>query len=193
VKRAAMLLFAGFVAGCGQAQAPARPDPTTVTPFPDLKGLPPRSADPTAAIVARYDKNGDGVLDAEEKAALRRDVLDSGGSASMRAQMAEYDSDGNGTVDAWEMERVKRDRETRAARFRAAALPRYDKNGNGILEPEEQAAMQRDNQAFVAQMRARMLAKYDRNRNGVLDPDERAALEAAAATVRARAQPSPAP
>ncbi len=115
-------------------------------------------------ILAKYDKDGDGKLNDEEKAALQADA-----KAMMEqkkaAFLAKYDKDGDGKLSDEEKAAMKADfqakREQRHAEFaqkhpeiaakmeqkKAAFLAKYDKDGDGKLSDEEKAAMKADFQA----------------------------------------------
>ncbi len=100
-----------------------------------------------AEVLQRFDKDGDGRLNEEERAAAR---------AAWQAQGAErpemlhgqlvrrFDKDGDGKLNdeerkaAWE-EFQKREG-PRADEFRARILQRFDKDGDGKLNEEERAA-----------------------------------------------------
>lgn len=108
-------------------------------------------------IVAKFDKDGDGRLSEQERAAAKEAMA--GKFADQREQlMKKFDKDGNGTLDEGEKVALRKHfQETRGQgrpdrsatdRKRAPARPRvnrdelkkFDKDGDGSLNPEEKKA-----------------------------------------------------
>ena len=126
-------------------------------------------ADPTAAamgprlqeLVVRFDKDGDGNLDAAEMAALK--------------EAMKQEPDG--------FLPQPRDESPPAGpeAFRRRMLEMFDRNGDGRLDEGERAAAQK----FAAERglgpggetRPEILKRFDRNGNGKIDDDERPALQ----------------
>jgi Ca2+-binding EF-hand superfamily protein len=96
-------------------------------------------------LLKRFDKDGDGKLDAAELAELIKNRASLGGGqgapgARFREQMMKmFDKNGDGVLD--ETERAA------AEQFRAEQIRRFDKNGDGQLDAEERAEAMR---AFLA-------------------------------------------
>ncbi len=86
-------------------------------------------------LIKRFDKDGDGKLDASELAdmeAARQQMQQNGGGARFREQAIKmFDKNGDGVLD--EAERAE------AAKFREEQIRRFDKNGDGKLDQEERA------------------------------------------------------
>jgi Ca2+-binding EF-hand superfamily protein len=86
-------------------------------------------------LIKRFDRDGDGKLDASELAdmeAARQQMQQNGGGARFREQMLKmFDRNGDGVLD--EAERAE------AAKFREEQIKRFDKNGDGKLDQEERA------------------------------------------------------
>ena len=82
------------------------------------KGLPPD--------LAKYDANGDGVLSAEEKAALKA-ALD----AKRQAFLDKYDTNKDGVLDATERAAAEADRAAAIKAERTADFATLDADGNG--------------------------------------------------------------
>ena len=78
----------------------------------------------------RMDGNGDGVVDADELAALKARMADRPGAANRPDMMAEMDGDKDGKITQAEALAVSK------ARF-----AKLDTNGDGALSDVEQAAM----------------------------------------------------
>jgi len=133
----------------------------------------------------RYDKNKDGALDDEEKAARdterenwRRRAEEA--SKQWEALRAKNDSDGDGQLSAEERQAVVRQMRERWE------LQRYDKNKDGALDDEEKAARdtQRESRRKrIEEMRRRMgqqrrvlIRRWDTDGNGQLSDQERAAM-----------------
>ena len=94
-------------------------------------------------LLKRFDKDGDGKLDAAELAELIKNRAGGGPGAPggrMREQMTKmFDKNGDGVLD--ESERAE------AQKFRDEQIKRFDKDGDGRLNPEERAEAMK---AFMA-------------------------------------------
>jgi hypothetical protein len=113
-----------------------------------------------AEILKKYDANGNGRLDPEERAAFRQDVED-------------------GKIQPPPGPGPHRGGPPREL------VEKYDANHNGILDPEEREALHNDIASGKVQPPAgphrggpppELVKKYDANHDGVLDAEERAAL-----------------
>lgn len=160
-------------------------------------------------LLKRFDKNGDGRLDDDERAdakeAMMQENLDRqmarinagapGGGERFRAQaLALFDQNKDGQLD--ENERAEAQRFAEARRDPGAALgeltKRFDTNGDGRLDAEERGQAE----AFLAELRAyganrirsELLRQFDRNADGKIDDGEMETLEK---TVRPRIEASP--
>ena len=106
-----------------------------------------------AALLRRFDRNGDGKLDEQERAALRAFVQQRGGGRGMRAQLLrQFDKDGDGKLNEAER-RAAREAFLKRRRGQGAdagggagprprldlaeLLKRFDEDGDGKLSPEE--------------------------------------------------------
>ena len=127
-----------------QAEMAALGTPPAGSATPDQHGHhgPP---DP-AAIVKRFDKNGDGVLQVSEL------------PEQMQKFMAKADSNGDGVLSVDELKAGE-------DKMRAAFLAKADTNHDGTVSPEERKA------AFQQFAQARF-AKLDKNGDGALTKDE---------------------
>lgn len=164
----------------------------------------PLFAERKAALVAEFDANGDGRLNAEERLAMRADRLkpkrnerSRGRGGFMPPQLLEaFDKNNNGEID--EDERVEMDREMQG-RFQKL-VETYDQNGDGELNlKEEIMALQKAVKAGGHDALDTMLAgflfgrmgrsvdrdveepdwkKFDRNKNGIAEADELEAMRA---------------
>jgi Ca2+-binding EF-hand superfamily protein len=146
-----------------------------------------------AAVLAQYDVNQDGKLEASERAALRADIgerIESrpGGRliaaihrlhlhAFLRLKWA-FDENNDGVLSPDERTALVDAMEARCEARRAKVLAKWDTDGDGKLSEQELAAARA---AWRAQLKAKydaILAQYDTNKNGVLDPTEREQLRA---------------
>ncbi len=88
---------------------------------------------PSAEMIKKFDKDGDGKLSDEERKAMQE-----AGKAKreehQKAMLAKYDKDGDGKLSDEERAAAKADRE-------AEMLKKFDKDGDGKLSDEERAAM----------------------------------------------------
>jgi Ca2+-binding EF-hand superfamily protein len=138
-----------------ETKPPAAPLPGLNTPPAMMSAKRPTNAE----LLKRFDKNGDGKIDDDERAAARETML----QEQMERQM------------------------TRAALFpggeaalRARVLEMFDKNRDGTLDDEERAAAQK----FAAarglgpngDLGEALMKRFDKNGNGRIDEDERPAV-----------------
>jgi Ca2+-binding EF-hand superfamily protein len=154
-------------------------------------------------MMQKYDTNGDGQLDDNERQA--RDA----------SRLQQYDKNGDGQIDDEERAAMPEYERVRGSRrgggggggpggfgfgggggpggfrggFGGGPLPefmkQYDTNGDGQLNEQEQAAMQTAMRADFEKRQAEQLKKYDANHNGQLDEKEMAAMRADYDTLRA--------
>lgn len=91
-------------------------------------------------LIKRFDRDGDGKLDAAELAEALKARVAAGPGGQMRVHMLKmFDKNGDGRLD---------DEERAAAeKSRAGQIRRFDKNGDGQLDPEERAEARK---AFLA-------------------------------------------
>lgn len=111
-------------------------------------------------VIAKYDKDGDGRLNDEEKAALQADA-----KAMMEQKkaefMAQFDKDGDGKLSDDEKAAMKADFQAKRDRRRAEFAQKH---------PEMAAKMERK--------KAEFMAKFDKDGDGKLSDDEKAAAKA---------------
>ena len=106
-------------------------------------------------MIRRFDKNGDGRLDAAElkEAEKARALLEKNGGVDKFRQLVlkRFDKNGDGRLD--EAERAE------AAKFRAEQIKKFDKDGDGQLNDAEKAEALK---AFMAEEHATPAAKPTR-------------------------------
>lgn len=125
-------------------------------------------------ILKKFDKNGDGRIDEDERADAQEMMLKER-TDKQAAKAAVTGED--------------------PAQLRARLLERFDTNKDGRLSEEERAAAQKfaeDRAAnpAVAALRAEFMQRFDLNKNGKLDPDETAAVRKFVADRGAQAVPA---
>lgn len=128
------------------------------------------------ALLQRYDKNGDGKIDDDERADAKEAML----KEQIDRQMA----------------RVTASQAT-AEQLRQRALEFFDEDRDGRLNDDERAAMQKFVEtrttaavpAARAAWREEFIKRVDKNANGRLDPDETAAVKAYLDEMRPDAPP----
>jgi len=164
-----------------------------LTPAPALAA---KADGKKAKLIAKYDKNGNGVIDGAEMDAFRKDFMgaaheelkefdtDHDGKLSddeitaikpgagakkndaLTSLLAKYDQNHNGQIDGQEVEALRKD----YAATPDGPLKAFDGNHDGKLSDEEIAALK--SKATKAERLAALLAKYDKNSNGMIDADE---------------------
>ena len=87
-------------------------------------------------MLKKYDKNGDGKLDADE-----RKVMEDALKAKQAERLKKLDKNGDGKVDEAERKSARETASQRAKDNRAEILKKFDKNGDGKLDAEERKAM----------------------------------------------------
>jgi Ca2+-binding EF-hand superfamily protein len=137
-------LFSAFVAATLFISAQARAADSANPPAPASapEGSSARSAR-EAELLKRYDKNGDGKIDEEEKAAAKLDMLKAGDEGAggpnggkLREQILKrFDKNHDGKLD--EEERAQA---LEALQKNPRFIKRFDKNNDGKLDEAELAA-----------------------------------------------------
>src|SRR5258708_24482646 len=85
-----------------------------------------------AKLIAKYDKNGNGIIDGEEKDALRKDF-----AADPKGDLKQYDTNGDGKLSDEEIAAIKPgsgkkggDKKKTGGNKMATPVATYAKNGN---------------------------------------------------------------
>jgi Ca2+-binding EF-hand superfamily protein len=139
-----------FITSAGRAAdtAPASSDTSALQETqPTQPALSPRQA----AILKRFDKNGDGKLDENEKAAARAagEKRRAAGKGKLHERILQrFDKNGDGVLDDAERTAALAELETRPN-----FIKRFDKDGDGKLSPEERAAAEQALRERFAQRR----------------------------------------
>jgi Ca2+-binding EF-hand superfamily protein len=142
-----------FLVGSVHAEntpAAAAPVAPAASPVP-APAPAPKLSEKDAALLKRYDKNGDGKLDEDELAAAHEAMRDE--------QMART--------------------EGLPQPAREKILERFDTNHDGRLDDDERAVMRKTLADGQAAFRARLMERFDTNHDGKLDQTERAAARRA--------------
>jgi len=108
------------------------------------------------AMKQKYDKDGDGQLSEEERAALRADMEKRHGKrpGGREKMMKKYDIDGDGQLSEEERAALREDMEKRQGKRpgREEIMEKFDADGDGQLNEKERAAMR---EAFEARRQQR--------------------------------------
>jgi hypothetical protein len=152
-------------------------------------------------VVARFDANGDGSLDASERGQIQSDFADddsdhaAGADAGVSAHghllhgraallVALYDTNADGTLDATEIATLKADIEARCEARLAKLVAEFDTNGDGTLDDSEwKAADAALHASFEAKHTDRIKA-VDTNGDGKISLAERQAAREVADQAR---------
>jgi Ca2+-binding EF-hand superfamily protein len=123
-------------------------------------------------LIKLYDRNGDGRLDDEEKAAAHKAMRkEGGGENDRRKQMLKrFDRDGDGRLNDAERAEAEKARELiekngGAGKLREQAIKRFDQDGDGRLNETERAAAEK--------FRTEHVKKFDADGDGQLNEAER--------------------
>jgi hypothetical protein len=111
------IIIASALIAAAHAQAPEGK--------PERKGPP---GGPPAEIIAKFDKDGDGKLNDEERAAARAEF-----EAKRKEAQAKFDTDGDGKLSEDERKAMQEAR-------KKEMLEKFDKDGDGKLSEEERKA-----------------------------------------------------
>lgn len=129
---------------------------------------------PKAKFFAKYDKNHNGVIDPDEKDAIRKDY-----AANPDGDLKRFDKNGDGKLDDDEIAAIKPPSGKGKAGSTAVLdfFAKYDKNHNGVIDPDEKDAIRKD----YAASPDGALKQFDKNKDGKLDDEEIAAIKVPAA------------
>jgi len=120
-------------------------------------------------MLEKFDKDGDGKLDEQERMAARKAMGAHRMSPEMRKKMLEkFDKDGDGKLSEEELKAAHEAGRARMEAHRKEMLKRFDKDGDGKLNQEERKTMRET-------MRKELLEKYDKDGDGKLNKEERQA------------------
>ena len=125
---------------------------------------------PKARFFAKYDKNQNGVIDTDEKDAIRKDY-----AANPDGDLRRFDKNRDGKLDDQEIAAIKppTGKGKAASTGTASLLAKYDKNQNGVIDADEKDAIRKD---YAASPDGN-LKKFDKNGDGKLDDEEIAAIK----------------
>jgi Ca2+-binding EF-hand superfamily protein len=122
-----------------------------------------KAAQRSQDLLKRYDKNGDGKLDDDERADAKEEMM----KEQIDKQMVRTAAAAEGTEA-----------------FRARVLEFFDLNRDGRLDEEERAAAQKfaedraaGPEAARTAIREELMKRFDKNANGRIDPEEREGLQ----------------
>jgi len=120
---------------------------------------------PKAKFFAKYDKNHNGIIDEDEKEAIRKDY-----AANPEGELKRFDTNHDGKLDDDEIAAITPPgRKKDITEFFA----KYDTNHNGVIDENEKEAIRKD---YAANPDG-PLKQFDRNRDGKLDDKELAAIK----------------
>jgi Ca2+-binding EF-hand superfamily protein len=123
---------------------------------------------PKAQFFAKYDKNHNGVIDADEKDAIRKDY-----AANPEGDLKRFDKNHDGKLDDEEIAAIKPPTGKGKSAATADLFAKYDKNHNGLLDADEKDAIRKD---YAAKPDGD-LKKFDKNNDGKLDDEELTAIK----------------
>lgn len=136
--------------------------------------------DMRADMLARFDKDGDGELNEEERQAAREAFRAEREARRQQFLLERYDADGDGVLSEAETKKMEEDRQrmdeerqAREAEMRQRALAAYDKDGDGRLSEEERRAANQQRREWFQQQQQQAMARFDANGDGELGQAER--------------------
>ena len=131
-------------------------------------------------IIKKFDKDGDGKLNEDERAEARKAWQARSGGGRWAEIIKKYDKDGDGKLSDEEKAEAKKARRARAGDRRAEFMKKHDTDGDGQLSDEEQAAARkamaerRGGGEGRGGRRAEIIKKFDKDGDGKLSDEERA-------------------
>ena len=196
VLRGADTKTTGGVAPADTSVPPA-PATSSTTATAKIERAPENPAPPRAMtaeeILKRFDKNGDGKLDEDERADAHDTMmktqrerqaarLGNPNAEQFQKRMLElFDKNHDGRLDEEERAEARKYAEEHGfgggGTMREEMLKRFDKNGDGKLDEDERAEMQKAMRARGpngpgAMMRQEILRRFDKNADGKIDDTE---------------------
>lgn len=157
--------------------APVAPRPEVRQPEPEVEPVVDQrrqdgQGGPFADIIRQYttefDRDGDGVLNDEERRAAW--------AAFEQKMLAQWDKNGDGVLSDEErragMEAMMRER------TEAEMARRFDRDGDGVLSDTERAEMEAMRAEREARRQQWEMEQYDTNKDGIISDQERADVEA---------------
>jgi Ca2+-binding EF-hand superfamily protein len=130
-------------------------------------GLASKADGKKAKIIAKYDKNGNGIIDGDEKEAIRKDY-----AANPNGELKAFDTNGDGKLDDDEIAAIKPGAGSKDKTKIQQVLAKYDTNKNGMIDGAEKEALRKD----YAANKDGDLKAFDKNKDGKLDDQEIAAI-----------------
>ena len=124
-------------------------------------------------MMKRFDKDGDGELNEEERQAIREEMGNRRGRGDDQMRqliMRRYDVDGDGELSDTERETARADFTQMRDQIVSKIVPQYDQDGDGELNEQEREAAR---PAFRAEFeRVRAFAVLDEDGSGDVNPIE---------------------
>ena len=171
------------------SEVPSELDAASEAEEATFSGLQECRWEPTRGrLLGRFDLNGDGRLDAVERADLRESLEDLPPHARARARFAlgrrmarvkfirwVYDADGSQSLDEAEKELLRADLEARCDARASILLENFDSDGDGELSESEREAARDARRAQHRERFEARLAEADTDGNGELSREEKLA------------------
>jgi Ca2+-binding EF-hand superfamily protein len=133
-----------------------------------------------ADMLERFDKDGDGELNDEERQAAREAFRAEREARRQAWLLEQYDKDGDGVLNEEEQAQLDADREAREAERakreaenKQRALEAYDADGDGELSEAEKQEGRQARREYMMEQREAFTARFDTNGDGELTGDER--------------------
>jgi len=124
------------------------------------------------ALIKKYDKDGDGKLNEEEKKNAFKEIGKGVRELPNREELLKkYDANKNGQLDPEEKEKARKELGARAGKSREELLKKFDKDGDGKLSDAEREAARKDGRKG-ASVSPDVLKKYDADKDGKLSREE---------------------
>lgn len=138
----------------------------------------PARVNPRADMLKKYDKDGDGKLNEQERAAMMQDRKDTMEKRRLEQEKA-FDKNGDGKLDDAERKAMMDARQAQRDQMIKEREKEFDKDGDGKLNDEERKAMMAELQkrnpgAF--QHHQEMMKRFDKDGDGKLNDEERKAM-----------------
>ncbi len=117
-------------------------------------------------VIAKFDKDADGKLSAEEKTAARQNLRETRDEFMKKRMTKEADANGDGTIDETEqktLDDLMAKQKAKATETREKVVKKFDANGDGTIDQTERGQLR---EAFKKRMQKAFRERGGKGREG---------------------------